>query len=182
MRKVLMTLWRTLRENGQFLLCDDGSWLTEFYRSINTLSFNAMDSFMSYIIACLQQAAVTANAVFPPASCVLLLFAERLGSEIVAEYVNGLLARAREVDAEVVNSNKSTKRRSGVAAAAPRPDEWTTIGAEQGQELYLQATAASFVVCWKAVDTLVESGDGTVERTEAESIVYAHWTFSFHFY
>jgi Exocyst complex component Sec10 len=142
---------------------------------------------MSYIITCLQKAATTANAVFPPASCVLLLFAERLGSEIVAEYVNGLLARAREVDAEVVNSNKSTKRRSGVAAAStaaavPRPDEWTTIGAEQGQELYLQATAASFVICWKVVDTLVESGDGTVERTEAESIVYVQYTISFHFY
>lgn len=133
---------------------------------------------MSYIITCLQKAATTANAVFPPPSCVLLLFAERLGTEIVAEYVNGLLARAREVDAEIVNSNKSTKRRSGAAtaaSAAPRPDEWTTIGAEQGQELYLQATAASFVVCWKVVDTLVESGDGTVERTEAESIVYVRF-------
>ena len=91
--------------------------------------------------------------------------------EIVAEYVNGLLARAREVDAEIFNSNKPTKRRSGTAA---HPDEWATLGAEQGQDLYLylQATAASFVMCWKIVDTLVESGDGTVQRTEAESIMY----------
>jgi len=79
-----------------------------------------MDSFISYVINSLQKAAATANAVFPPASCVLLLFSERLGVEIVAEYVNGLLARARELDAEIVNSNKSTKRRSGVAA---RSDE-----------------------------------------------------------
>ncbi|KIM27716.1 hypothetical protein M408DRAFT_70929 [Serendipita vermifera MAFF 305830] len=108
------------------------------FTSINILSFNAMDSFMTYIINSLQKAATTFNAVFPPASCVLPLFAERLGNEIIAEYVNGLLARARE---------------------------WRP-------ELYLQASAASFVVCWKVVDTLMESGDGSVERREAESIIF----------
>ena len=131
-----------------------------------------MDSFLSYIIGSLQKAATTTNAVFPPASCVLLLFAERLGTEIVAEYVNGLLARAREVDAEIINSNKSKKRRSVAPAAPVDPEEPGKTDAEQAQDLYLQATAASFVVCWKIVDTLIECGDGTVERIEAEAIVY----------
>ncbi|KIM27736.1 hypothetical protein M408DRAFT_329894 [Serendipita vermifera MAFF 305830] len=144
------------------------------FTSINTLSFNAMDSFMTYIINSLQKAATTSNAVFPPASCVLPLFAERLGNEIIAEYVNGLLARAREVDAEIINAKDVPKRRSGVVKTE---DEWSTLGAVdqgqgQGPELYLQASAASFVVCWKVVDTLMESGDGSVERREAESIIF----------
>ena len=131
-----------------------------------------MDAFMTYIITSLQKAADTSNAVFPPASCVLLLFTERLGTEIVAEYVNGLLTRAKEVDAEIVNVKQAPNRRSGIMKSE---EDWPTPGAQdqgQGPELYLQATAAGFVVCWKVVDTLVESGDGTVERKEAEAIVY----------
>jgi len=131
-----------------------------------------MDAFMTYIITSLQKAADTSNAVFPPASCVLLLFAERLGTEIIAEYLNGLLTRAKEVDAEIVNAKQAPKRRSGIVKS---DEDWPMPGTQdqsQGPELYLQATAAGFVVCWKVVDTLVESGDGTVERKEAEAIVY----------
>ena len=127
-----------------------------------------MDAFISYIISSLTSAASTSNSVFPPPSCVLLLFSERLGSEIISTYVSGLVARAREVDAEIVNS----KDGNNTDKSPPGADEWTTLGSEQGQERYLQAMAASFIMCWKVVDTLIDTSDGTVKREEAELIVY----------
>lgn len=132
--------------------------------SDGTLIFDPMDSFLSYIIASLSSAASTANVVFPPASCVLLLFSERLSSETVSPYVSGLVSRAREVDAEIVN-NKHVSKQHG------KETEWTIMGSEQGQERYLQAMAASFMMCWRMVDTLMEKSEGTVKREEAEYIV-----------
>ena len=159
------THWPILRTSG----FDIGHWkLTELNRSINTLLFNPMDAFISYIISSLTSAASTSNSVFPPPSCVLLLFSERLGSEIISTYVSGLVARAREVDAEIVNS----KDGNNTDKSPPGADEWATLGSEQGQERYLQAMAASFIMCWKVIDTLIDTSDGTVKREEAELIVY----------
>lgn len=130
-----------------------------------SLSFDAMDTFINYILGSIKNAASTSNAVFPPPTCVLLLFSERLGSEIIAEYINGLLSRAQEVDAEKLNK-KQIRRESEDSSTKPEEPE------EKEVERFLQATAASFVVCWKIVDVLVEESMETVLRTEAESIIF----------
>ena len=123
-----------------------------------------MDTFINYILSSIKSAASTSNAVFPPPTCVLLLFSERLGSEIIAEYISGLLSKAQEVDATQLNKNQS-RSEAGNSPIEPQVPEEKTVGR------FLQATAASFVVCWKVVDILVEESAETVLRTEAESIM-----------
>lgn len=141
-------------------------------RSAFTLSFNPMDGFLSHIVAVLTSAANTSKAVFPVSSNVLILFSERVGNDIVAEYVNALVNRARDADAEKTNSKDQRNRQSMSQQNTLNSDGWETgMGAEQGEELYLQAMAASFVMCWKMVDTLTETGGEMVQRDEVESIV-----------
>lgn len=143
--------------------------LTLDYRSNYTLSFNPMDSFLSHVIGVLTSAANTSKAVFPVSSNVLTQFAERVGNDIVAEYVNTLVNRARDADAEKTNSQG---REGKSQPNTLNSDGWETgMGAEQGEELYLQAMAASFVMCWKIVDTLSDVGGEMLLRGDVEGIL-----------
>jgi hypothetical protein len=127
-----------------------------------------MDSFMSYIVTSLSRAATTTSIVFPPDASALISFADRLGNEIVAEYVNGLLAKAREVDASnlVVKDGRLSQISGGKMSTSDQSTE-----ASESHGLYLQATAAAFVICWKAVDTLTESASYGVDRRDAEAVM-----------
>lgn len=53
-------------------------------RKDEELDFDAMDTFISAILAILQEQGSRAVRVFPPESQVLLSFAERMASEVVS--------------------------------------------------------------------------------------------------
>jgi recyclin-1 len=51
-----------------------------------------MDEFMDFILGAIKDHGSTAVRVFPPASHVLLLFSERLSSEVVSEILCQLVS------------------------------------------------------------------------------------------
>ena len=59
-----------------------------------------MDEFIKYVMNALKENGSRAVRVFPADSRVLLSFADRLAVDVVAEYVNPLLSRAREISSE----------------------------------------------------------------------------------
>ncbi|SPO28865.1 related to RCY1 - F-box protein involved in recycling plasma membrane proteins [Ustilago trichophora] len=62
------------------------------------LDFTAMDAFMADVLASLQTDGSLVARVFPPEQQVLLAFASRIANEVVGEYINGILAKARSID------------------------------------------------------------------------------------
>jgi recyclin-1 len=56
-----------------------------------------MDEFMDVILGAIREHGARAVRVFPPASQVLIQFADRLAIEVVGEYITTLLAHAREI-------------------------------------------------------------------------------------
>ncbi|KAL0958097.1 hypothetical protein HGRIS_000269 [Hohenbuehelia grisea] len=111
-------------------------------KSNGVLDFDAMDEFMGHILAAIKDHGSLAVRVFPPASDVLLNFAERLASEVVGEYIASLLTRAREI------SNDTYLK----AAAATFREAWRMVDA------ILEAASART--------------DSAVSTTRAEDIVY----------
>lgn len=65
------------------------------------LDFTAMDAFMSDVVATLSTDGSLVARIFPPEQQVLLAFASRVANEIVGEYINGVLAKARTIDVHV---------------------------------------------------------------------------------
>lgn len=63
-----------------------------------SLDFTAMDSFMADVISGLQTDGSLVARIFPPEQQVLLAFASRIANEIVGEYINGVLTKARSID------------------------------------------------------------------------------------
>lgn len=56
-----------------------------------------MDEFMDVILGAIREHGARAVRVFPPASQVLIQFADRLAMEVVGEYITTLLTHAREI-------------------------------------------------------------------------------------
>lgn len=54
----------------------------------NNLNFDAMDEFMSAIIASIVEHGSRAVRVFPPASQVLIAFSDRVATEVVRSYLH----------------------------------------------------------------------------------------------
>ena len=54
-----------------------------YTRKDQKLDFAAMDGFMDFILSTIKEHGSTAVRVFPPASHVLLLFSDRLSTEVV---------------------------------------------------------------------------------------------------
>jgi recyclin-1 len=65
-----------------------------------TLEFDAMDEFIKHVLSALKEHGSRAVRVFPADSKVLLSFADRLAVDVVADYINQLLSRAREISNE----------------------------------------------------------------------------------
>ena len=99
-------------------------------------------SFIAHVLETLRTYGPVAVRVFPPLAQVLLLFANRLVNEVLGDYVTGVLSRARDIDAEKLNQAGKGTGTEGV---------------------YLQACAASFIMTWKTVNTLVEISRGKCE-------------------
>ncbi|EPQ25739.1 uncharacterized protein PFL1_06733 [Pseudozyma flocculosa PF-1] len=62
-----------------------------------SLDFTAMDSFINDVLASVERDGSLVARVFPAEQDVLLAFASRVANEIVAEYVNAVLAKARAI-------------------------------------------------------------------------------------
>lgn len=112
------------------------------FRSSNALSFDAMDSFMSHICAQLSKSGSVAVEVFPPHARVLVLFTDRLLTDVVGEYVSGVLLRGRELDAEHLRLGELEGRDDVV------------------EGVYLKACAASFMMVWRIVGAFVTTAKG----------------------
>ncbi|KAI0309784.1 exocyst complex component Sec10-domain-containing protein [Amylostereum chailletii] len=110
----------------------------------NALAFDAMDSFMGYILDNPREHGSRAVRVFPASSNVLVNFAERIATDVVGEYITPLLTHARTL------TNGSLFLRANAACfreAWRMVDVLTEVAAERG-------------------------GDTIVTRTQAEDVVY----------
>ncbi|KAL1742582.1 exocyst complex component Sec10-like protein [Schizophyllum fasciatum] len=83
------------------------------------LDFDAMDGFMTFILRAIKEHGSRAARVFPPESEVVLLFAQRVASELVGEYVTELLTRARDFSLDTYLK----------AAAATFRESWRMVDA-----------------------------------------------------
>ena len=114
-------------------------------RADQRLSFGPFVSFITHVLEELRTNGSVAIRVFPPLAQVLLLFSHRLVNEVLGEYVTGVLNRARDIDAERLNHARGEAASEGV---------------------YLQACAASFMMSWKIISVLVETGKGKNEPVD----------------
>ncbi|KIP09764.1 hypothetical protein PHLGIDRAFT_126067 [Phlebiopsis gigantea 11061_1 CR5-6] len=106
------------------------------------LDFDAMDAFITTILATLREQGGRAVRVFPPDAAVLLSFSERLANEVVGEYIISLLTRAREI------SNEAFLK----ATAASFREAWRIVDV--------------------IMEVAVTRSDAVVTRTRAEDVVY----------
>lgn len=74
---------------------------------------------MKYVLKSFKENGSVAVRVFPPESLTLLLFAKKLATDVIAEYIAPLLSRAREI------SNDSFLR----ASAACFKESWKLVDA-----------------------------------------------------
>ncbi|KAF8892825.1 exocyst complex component Sec10-domain-containing protein [Gymnopilus junonius] len=88
-------VWAEKREI--FYQQESGRWRAlDNFTEDGKLDFAPMDEFIEDILGAINEHGARAVRVFPPASQVLLLFAERLANEVVGEYITTLLTHARE--------------------------------------------------------------------------------------
>ncbi|KAI0752975.1 exocyst complex component Sec10-domain-containing protein [Daedaleopsis nitida] len=93
----LRRVWAEKRE----IFYEQSKWKPlDNFTNDSQLDFTPMDEFIVEILAALQEHGSRAVRVFPPASNVLLSFADRLANEVVGEYIASLLTRAREISNE----------------------------------------------------------------------------------
>ncbi|SPO28014.1 related to RCY1 - F-box protein involved in recycling plasma membrane proteins [Ustilago trichophora] len=76
----------------------EANFTTSTTQSRPTLDFTAMDAFMAHVLASLETDGSLVARVFPPEQQVLLAFATRIANEVVGEYINGILNKARSID------------------------------------------------------------------------------------
>ncbi|KAJ7729685.1 exocyst complex component Sec10-domain-containing protein [Mycena maculata] len=132
-------VWAEKRE----IFYQQGQWRPlDNFTADGGLNFDAMDEFMSAILGAIIEHGSRAVRVFPPASEVLISFADRVATDVVAEYITSLLTRAREL------SNATYLK----ATAATFRESWRMVDA------IMQAAA--------------ERPDSNVQRTRAEDVVY----------
>ncbi|KAF9265076.1 hypothetical protein L218DRAFT_979323 [Marasmius fiardii PR-910] len=122
-----------------------GDPLDNFNQS-GQLDFDAMDEFVTTVRESILEHGSRAIRVFPPESLVLVMFAERVANEVVADYVSSLLLRAREISTDTYLK----------AVAATFKESWRIVDA------VLLAAAANGK----------DPNDNCVTQTRAEDVVY----------
>ncbi|PWZ01180.1 hypothetical protein BCV70DRAFT_199540 [Testicularia cyperi] len=94
--------------------------------AMSTLDFTAMDAFVAEVVAGLEADGGLIARVFPAEQLVLLSFATRLANEVLGEYINAVLQRARSVDVHLYLQScaatfaQSLKLADALAAIQPR--------------------------------------------------------------
>ncbi|PFH53495.1 hypothetical protein AMATHDRAFT_73316 [Amanita thiersii Skay4041] len=131
-------VWAEKRE----IFYEHGQWkASDNFTTDNELDFDAMDEFMSAVLTSIEEHGSRAVRVFPPASQVLVSFAERLANDVVGEYITDLLARARELGNQIFLR----------AVAASFREAWRMVDAimnasNQCKEVDLKRTVAEDVI------------------------------------
>ncbi|KDQ54036.1 hypothetical protein JAAARDRAFT_160970 [Jaapia argillacea MUCL 33604] len=135
----LSRTWGEKRE----IFYEQGRWkpLDNFTKD-GDLAFDAMDEFMRDVLSSIRTHGSRAVRVFPPASHVLLSFAERIANEVIAEYITSLLTRAREI------SNETFLK----ATAASFKESWRLVDA--------------------IIETASQRSDSLLTQTQAEDVIY----------
>ncbi|TFY54975.1 hypothetical protein EVJ58_g8543 [Rhodofomes roseus] len=135
----LGTVWIEKRE----IFYEQSKWrpLDNFTQD-GELDFDAMDAFVGEVLGALREHGARAVRVFPPATGVLLAFADRLAGDVVGEYTAPLLTRAREL------SNETFLK----ACAASFKEAWRMA------DVILEVAA--------------ERSDSCVTKAQAEDVVY----------
>ncbi|KAG7087379.1 hypothetical protein E1B28_013352 [Marasmius oreades] len=110
------------------------------------LDFDAMDEFVTIVRESILEHGSRAIRVFPPESQVLIMFAERVANEVVADYISSLLLRAREISTDTYLK----------AVAATFKEGWRVVDA-----IMLAAAANG-----------KDPVDNSVTQTRAEDVVY----------
>lgn len=76
----------------------EANFATSASQSRPALDFTAMDAFMADVLSSLTTDGSLVARVFPPEQQVLLAFASRIANEVVGEYIDAVLTKARSVD------------------------------------------------------------------------------------
>ncbi|SNX86324.1 related to RCY1 - F-box protein involved in recycling plasma membrane proteins [Melanopsichium pennsylvanicum] len=76
----------------------DANFITSSPSSRPSLDFTAMDAFMADVLKMLQSQGSLIARVFQPEQHVLFAFANRIANEVVGDYINSVLSKARSVD------------------------------------------------------------------------------------
>ncbi len=76
----------------------EANFVTASNQTRPALDFTAMDAFMTELLQTLQTEGSLVARVFPPEQQVLLTFASRIANEVLGEYINAVLAKARSID------------------------------------------------------------------------------------
>lgn len=105
------------------------------------LNFRPMDDFMSHVIGAIRTDGGVAVRVFPPDSQVLYAFADRIANEVVSP-PRGLSRRRDFENFRLQVGEYITPLLSHARSVS--------------NEVFLKATAATFVQAWRMVDVLVE--------------------------
>ncbi|GJJ14596.1 hypothetical protein Clacol_008862 [Clathrus columnatus] len=86
----------------QEIFYETGRWdsLKNFTKE-ESLDFGAMDEFITRLIQVIKSQGPIVARVFPSIAYVLLMFAERIATEVIAEYISPLLAKARQISTQV---------------------------------------------------------------------------------
>ncbi|KAJ2925297.1 hypothetical protein H1R20_g11764, partial [Candolleomyces eurysporus] len=132
-------VWAEKRE----IFYQTGDWnpLDNFTKD-GGLAFDAMDSFMEWVLRAISEHGARAVRIFPPPSQVLLSFADRIANEVVGEYVTSLLSRARELSTDTYLKS----------VAASFRESWRMVDA--------------------ILEAAKQRDDSNIPKTRAEDIVY----------
>ena len=124
--------------------------------TVRQLDFTPMDAFMSHVLEAFRTDAYRAVRVFPATSRVILFFCDRVANDVVRSPRLSSSPRRPLQIGEYIQPLLSQAR---VAS----------------QNLFLQATAASFVQAWKLVDLVMEilgEEQKMISRTRVEDVMY----------
>ncbi|KAF5323093.1 hypothetical protein D9611_009311 [Ephemerocybe angulata] len=144
------------------------------------LAFDAMDSFMEWVLSSMNDHGARAVRVFPPASQVLLSFADRVATEVVGEYVSSLLSRARELSTDtylksVAASFRESWRMVDAILAAATQRENSNIPKTQAEDVIYRMFEANMdeyldeevEVVKMLFDTICKGWDNTESSSSA---------------
>ncbi|KAH7884202.1 exocyst complex component Sec10-domain-containing protein [Phlebopus sp. FC_14] len=144
-------VWAEKRE----VFYEQGKWdpLANFTKD-QRLDFTPMDAFMSRVLSSLVEDGSRAVRVFPTATGVLLAFADRIASEVIAEYISQLLSHAQTLSTSLFLSataacfGEAWRFVEGIVKVSglrPRRDE-DTEGKTEGEVGVIMQTQAEDVI------------------------------------
>ncbi|TKY89075.1 hypothetical protein EX895_001606 [Sporisorium graminicola] len=116
----------------------EANFISTSTQSRPALDFTAMDAFMVDTLASLETNGSLVARVFPPEQQVLLAFASRVANEVVGEYINAVLAKARSIDlhiylqAAAATFSQALKIADTLAKIKPRHPDFVTAARCRG--------------------------------------------------